>query len=135
MNFPKINLDFLLTDEMIAKASVVFDIEQATLKHLNDMGLLNTEYIRSTIIMRDYEKLTKGLTYLIDGSTTYTFGEIKKSIAAKYNVSEQLVTRIVNYPTQQGLFFCRKCGKIMKPSEYKRTGGICSKCFAKTIVV
>lgn len=135
MNLPKTNLSFLLTDEMIKRASAMFDIEEATLTHLNDMGLLNTEYIRNAIILQDYERLTKGLTYLIDGSASYTFGEVKKSIAAKYNLTEHQITKIVSHPSRQGLFFCTKCGKIMKASEYKRTGGVCPECFVKTIIV
>ena len=50
MNQPKCNLKFLRTDEMIQTAAAIFDLDEATLRKLNDMALLNTEYIRNAII-------------------------------------------------------------------------------------
>ena len=54
MNQPKCNLKFLLTDEMIQRAAAIFDLDEATLRKLHDMALLNTEYIRNAIIHWEY---------------------------------------------------------------------------------
>lgn len=138
MNLPKCNLDFLLTEEMIKKASSIFDIDEATLRRLNDMALLNVEYIRNAIVIWDFERLTKGLTYLADLNQTYTFKDVKLAIAKKYNLSPTLVSRlVVNKATKyrSRLFYCKECGVIMTETECNRTGGICSNCFANNIVV
>ena len=130
MNQPKCNLKFLLTDEMIQRAAAIFDLDEATLRKLNDMALLNTEYIRNAILIRDYEKLTKGLIYLAKDDQTYTFSEIKKAIAKKYHLSVAYVARqVVNKTRNENIFYCKECGTIMKEAEWKRTGGICSDCY------
>ncbi|TGX80493.1 hypothetical protein E5358_12615 [Palleniella muris] len=133
MNLPTCNLKFLLTDEMILRAAAIFDLDEATLRRLNDMALLNTEYIRNAIIIRDYEKLTKGLLYLAQDNKAYTYSEIRQAIAKKYRVTPEQVSRQVSSKTKKGLFYCKECGKIMKEAEWKRTGGVCSSCFVDQI--
>ena len=84
----------ILRDKDIKKASNLLGIDELTLKRLNDQRLLNSEYIRDLIIRSDYEKLVRGLRYLIDQENAYTFPEIKKALTKEYSVSMQTLNNI-----------------------------------------
>lgn len=120
---------------MIQRAAAIFDLDEAILRKLNDMALLNTDYIRNAIIIRDYEKLTKGLLFLAKDNQTYTFSEIKQAIAKKYRITPEFVTRQVSNKTNRDLYYCKECGTLMTEAEWKRTGGICSTCYVSHVEV
>lgn len=73
-------IQHVLRDVDIQKASSLFDIDEATLHRLNDQFLLNVEYIREELIKHDWNKLVKGLKYLVDQNQGYTYPEVSKAV-------------------------------------------------------
>ena len=123
----------ILRDKDIKKASNLLGIDELTLKRLNDQRLLNSEYIRDLIIRSDYEKLVRGLRYLIDQENAYTFPEIKKALTKEYSVSMQTLNNILHGRTNANMHFCKKCGFRISAKTALRTGGLCSACFSDTL--
>ena len=125
---------YKLRDKDIQKASVLFGIDEFVLKNMNDLCLLNAEYIRDRLIRHDYEKLTRGLKYLVDQNGAYTFPEIRAALVKEYNVTQRTLTSILHGKNNGNkMHFCKKCGMRTSKMTYERTGGFCSNCFAETL--
>lgn len=124
---------YKLRDKDIQKASVLFGVDEYALKTLNDLALLNSEYIRDKLIKNDYEKLTRGLKFLIDQNGAYTFPEIREALMKEYGVNSRTLNSILRGKNNSSLHFCKKCGIRVSSMTYKRTGGLCSNCFADTL--
>lgn len=123
----------ILREKDIKKAANLLGIEELMLKRLNDQRLLNSEYIRELLIRTDYEKLTRGLKYLIDQKDAYTFPEIKKALVKEYGVTMNMLNNILHGQKNANMYFCKKCGFRISKKTYARTGGLCSNCFSDTL--
>jgi hypothetical protein len=126
-------INYKLRDKDIQKASALFGIDELIIRRMNDQCLLNAEYIRDLLIKSDYERLTNGLRYLIDQKNAYTFPEIKAALKKEYCISMQTLNSILHGRNNSNLCFCTKCGMRTSSLTYKRTGGLCSNCFAETL--
>jgi len=124
---------FKLRDKDIQKAGKLFGVDEVILKRLSDLNLLNAEFIRDSLIKSDYERLTNGLRYLVDQENAYTFPEIKEALKNEYGLSMQALNQVLHGRQNGNMFFCKKCGIRTSSMTYKRTGGLCSNCFAATL--
>ena len=123
----------ILRDKDIKKAANLFGIDEMTFKRMNDQRLLNSVYIREVLIRSDYEKLTRGLRYLVDQEGSYTFPEIKHALTREYGLSMPALNNILYGKANVNMVFCKKCGFRISNRTAKRTGGLCSACFADTL--
>ncbi len=123
---------FTLRPKDLEKASDMFGIEIATLERLNAQRLLNATYIRNLLIRADYERLTSGLHWLEHQDKTYNFPEVLRALSREYNISQQNLKDIL-HGRNESLLFCNRCGKRIGKSQYNRTKGFCSNCFADTL--
>ncbi len=126
-------IQHVLRDVDIQKASSLFDIDEATLHRLNDQFLLNVEYIREELIKHDWNKLVKGLKYLVDQNQGYTYPEVSKAVCDNYNISRRTLTNILKSNHNRNMVFCKRCGTRISKVLYERTGGLCSNCVAETL--
>lgn len=124
---------YVLREKDIKKASVLFDVEEASLRVLNEKRLLNAEYIRERLIKNDFKKLTNGLELLARVNKTYTYPEAVIAVCNEYNISKKAFYQIYNSKTNSCLIFCQKCGKRINKQQFEKTNGLCEDCFAKTI--
>lgn len=127
-----VNIQYTLRPKDIQKASQIFNIEEAVLKQMNDMMLLNVDYIRSVLIKADFERLTSGMHWLEKNDRHYNYPEVQKALQREYNISAQAIQKII-YGRNTKSVFCKKCGVRVSKSTYLRTGGFCSNCFADTL--
>lgn len=131
MEAPKIK--YILREQDIMKASHIFDVDVMTLRKLNDQRLLNTEFMRDTLVRYDYDKLTRGCKYLVAQNKAYTFPEVMKAIQQEYNISRQTLNSILHGRNNKTMHFCKVCGQRVSGKTYERTGGLCSSCHADTL--
>ena len=126
--------NFTLRDKDILKASQLVGVDEVTIRRLNEQNLLNTDAIRRMLVKYDYSKLVSGLKLIRDESGgRYTYSEILYALQKEYNISMALIKKIVR-STGKRKGFCRVCGKEVEFKTLKRTGGLCSECFAQTII-
>lgn len=126
-------IEHILREQDIRKASVIFDIDEITLRKLNDKALLNAEYIRETLIKYDYNKLIDGLELLATENKAYTYPEATKAVCNEYGISRIVLNKILNSKRNSNMRFCVKCGKRIMKSQNERTNGLCEDCFANSI--
>ncbi len=125
-------VQFTLRPKDLEKASDMFGIEIALLERLNAQRLLNATYIRNLLIRADYERLTSGLHWLEHQDKNYSFPEVLRALSREYNISQQNLKDIL-HGRNESLLFCNRCGKRIGKSQYNRTKGFCSNCFADTL--
>lgn len=125
-------VQFTLRPKDLEKASDMFSIEIALLERLNAQRLLNATYIRNLLIRADYERLTSGLHWLEHQDKNYNFPEVLRALSREYNISQQNLKDIL-HGRNESLLFCNRCGKRIGKSQYNRTKGFCSNCFADTL--
>jgi hypothetical protein len=123
---------YTLRPRDIEKAAELYGIDQAVLTQMNDMCLLDTDYIRSALIRTDFEKLTSGLHWLEHNDKDYAYPEVMTALRRHYGISMKALQKILSSRNQKTLF-CSKCGIRVSASTYERTGGLCPNCFADTI--
>lgn len=123
---------YTLRPKDIEKAAELFGYDQAIFKQFNDQRLLNTQYIRALLIRMDYERLTSGLHWLEEDSKDYAFPEIMRALAHNYGMSIAAIKKTLNGHSES-IFFCTRCGIRISKNIYRRTGGLCSNCYADTI--
>lgn len=124
-----------LRDRDIQKASILLNIPESLLHQLNSQYLLDVPYIINILIHADYANMIRGLKELENGKRVYTFTEVKTAIMREYNVSRQDVEDAIKMPLRRNMEFCRKCGRRIVDDTFKRTGGLCSKCFANGLEI
>lgn len=124
---------YILREKDIKKASVLFDVDEASLRLMNERRLLNTEYIRECLIKNDFKKLTNGLELLASENKTYTYPEAIAAVCNEYGVSRKAFTQLYNNRVNAGMIFCAKCGKRVTKQQFGKTNGLCEECFALTI--
>lgn len=124
---------YILREKDIKKASVLFDVDEASLRLMNERRLLNTEYIRECLIKNDFKKLTNGLELLASENKTYTYPEAIAAVCNEYGVSRKAFTQLYNNRVNAGMVFCTKCGKRVTKQQFEKTNGLCEECFALTI--
>lgn len=120
---------YTLRPKDLKKASELFGIDMATLERLNSQRLLDTTYIRNLLIRADYERLTSGLHWLEHQDKTYNFPEVMRALSREYNISKDNLQRAL-HGRNESIVFCKRCGIRISRQCYKRTGGLCSNCFA-----
>ena len=126
------SVQYTLREKDIEKTAELFGYDQAIIKQLNDQRLLNTVYIRSLLIRMDFERMTSGLHWLEHNDKDYSYPEIMRALAKNYGVSVKAIQQTL-HGHSGAIFFCSKCGIRVPRETYKRTGGLCSQCFADTI--
>lgn len=122
----------ILRDSDVLKASAVLGIEYSVLAQLNDRALLNTEYIRETLIREDFRKLTSGLRYLVERNNAYSYPEVTDAVCKHWDITKRQLRDIVKKKNVQ-MAFCPNCGKRVEPIASKRTGGLCADCFTESL--
>ena len=127
------NIQHVLRDCDIEKATVVFGVDEESLRRMNDQHLLNAEFIRDNLIMYDWKQMTKGLKALHVLKKGYTFPEVGDALCKHYNISKQHLNLLLNGGLGKNFIFCRRCGLRISRQTNDRTGGLCSHCFADTI--
>lgn len=125
-------VQYILRPKDLKKASDMFGFEIATLERLNTQRLLNATYIRNLLIRADYERLTSGLHWLEHQDKNYKFPEVMRALQREYNISKQNLLGVL-HGRNESLYFCNRCGVRITKACYKRTGGLCSNCFADTM--
>lgn len=123
------SVQFTLRPKDLEKASNIFGIDIALLERLNAQRLLNTTYIRSILIRADYERLTSGLHWLEHQDKNYNFPEVLRAIGHEYNISPKNLKTIL-HGRNESILFCARCGVRIPKATHKRTGGLCSNCYA-----
>ena len=108
----------ILRDKDIQKASKLLGVDEATLKRMNDLRLLNTDYIRGLLIKNDYE---------------YSYPEIMAALRKEYLVKTDELNAIINGRINNGMYFCRRCGLRITKAAFDRTNGLCPDCFSETL--
>lgn len=126
------SVQYTLRPKDIEKAADMFGYDQAIFKQFNDQRLLNTVYIRALLIRMDFERMTSGLHWLEHDDKNYSYPEIMKALAKNYGVDVKVIQRTL-HGHSSAILFCSKCGIKVSHNTYKRTGGLCSSCFADTI--
>lgn len=126
------SVQYTLRPKDIEKAAELFGYDQAIFKQFNDQRLLNTVYIRALLIRMDFERMASGLHWLEHHDKNYSYPEIMKALAKNYGVSMKVIKQTVNGHSST-IHFCSKCGIRVTGDVYRRTGGLCSSCFAETI--
>lgn len=124
---------YVLREKDIKKASVLFGIDEISLRTLNEKRLLNAEYIRECLIKNDFKKLTSGLELLAKDSKTYAYPEAIAAVCNEYGIAKSEFPKIYNSRINKHMLFCTKCGKRVTKVEYDKTNGLCGDCFALTI--
>lgn len=122
-----------LTDEQLERFSDLFGISLVSVMALNNLGCLNVEYIRETLIREDFEKLRSGLRYMETEQKAYSYKELKIALAKIYNTTPAEVDAIIKNRKNSSLHFCKKCGQRTPITTLQRTGGLCSNCMADTL--
>jgi hypothetical protein len=126
------SVQYTLRPKDIEKAAELFGYDQAIFKQFNDQRLLNTVYIRSLLIRMDFERMTSGLHWLEHTEKDYSYPEIMRALAKNYGVTVKVIQQTL-HGHSGSIYFCSKCGIRVPRETYKRTGGLCSQCFADTI--
>lgn len=132
MEAPKIN--YVLRERDILKASKIFGVEAAQIRVMNDLRLLNVEYMRDVLVRYDYESLTNGArSFLMESNRAYTFPEVRAAIQSEYGISAQTLNSILHGTNNKSMYFCKMCGKRITRKQYEATNGLCLTCSADTI--
>ena len=132
MEAPKIK--HVLRDKDILKASNIFGLDEVELRKMNDLRLLNTEYLRDVLIRYDYESLTNGArTFLMERNSAYTFPEVRQAIMSEYGISAQTLNAVLKGTNNKSMYFCKMCGNRITKRQYDTTHGLCVSCAADTI--
>lgn len=126
------SVQYTLRQKDIEKAADMFGYDQAIFKQFNDQRLLNVEYIRALLIRMDFERLTSGLHWLEHNDKKYAYPEVMKALARNYGVTVKVIQQTLS-GKNEAIMFCSKCGIRINRQVSKRTGGLCSNCFADTI--
>jgi len=126
------SVQYTLRQKDIEKAAELFGYDQAIFKQFNDQRLLNVEYIRALLIRMDFERLTSGLHWLEHNDTKYAYPEVMKALARNYGVTVKVIQQTL-HGKNEAIVFCSKCGIRISRQVAKRTGGLCSNCYADTI--
>jgi hypothetical protein len=127
-------LQFLLREKDIIKISDIYGLDTSQVRRMNELQLLNTQYIRDVLVKYDWDKLTKGLKYLVANNKSYTFKELKLALEEDYKITPQCLNAIIgNKSRTERVYFCRRCGKRISSKIYNSTGGLCFGCHAKTL--
>lgn len=127
-------VQFTLRPKDLQKASELFGIELAMLERLNAQRLLNATYIRNLLIRADYERLTSGLHWLENKEKKYKFPEVMRALRLEYNISASNLKSIL-HGRNEAIIFCNRCGIRIHKTTYNRTNGLCSNCYADTLVL
>lgn len=123
----------ILRDEDLDKVCDLFGFTNLDfLKELNSLRLLNAEYIRQLLIRADYERLTSGVHVLEHLDKKYKFPEVRRALQNTYHISAQALREAL-HGRNESMFFCTKCGDRISRATQKRTGGLCSNCFADSL--
>ncbi len=122
-------VQYTLRPKDLEKSSELFNIDLAILERLNSQRLLNTTYIRNILIRADYERLTSGLHWLEHQDKKYNFPEVMRALQHEYNISKSNLTKIL-HGRNESILFCSRCGIRISMACHKRTGGLCSNCYA-----
>lgn len=127
------NVMYTLRPKDMQKASEMFGLDMALLERMNAQRLLNATYIRYLLIRADYERLTSGLHWLEhDDKRKYQFPEVQRALRREYNLSSDALQRILR-GRNEAMIFCSKCGVRISKGTSRRTGGLCSNCYADTL--
>lgn len=122
-----------LTDQQLERFSDLFGISLVSVMALNNLGCLNVEYIRETLIREDFEKLRSGLRYMESEQRAYSYKEVKIALAKVYNTTPAEIDAIIKNRKNSSLHFCKRCGQRTPMQTLQRTGGLCSNCMADTL--
>lgn len=125
-------VQFTLRKKDLVKASDMFGIDLALLERLNSQRLLDATYIRNLLIRADYERLTSGLHWLEHQDKKYNFPEVMRALQKEYNVSKANLKTVL-HGRNESIMFCSRCGIRISRSQFNRTGGMCSNCYADTL--
>ncbi len=126
------SVQYTLREKDIEKAAELFGYDQAIFKQFNDQRLLNTVYIRALLIRMDFERMTSGLHWLEHNDKKYNYPEIMRALAKNYGVTVKAIQQTL-HGHSNAFLFCSKCGIRVTRDTYRRTGGLCSGCFADTL--
>lgn len=127
-------IQYTLREKDMQKASIVIGIDEATLRRLNDQGLINTNIIRKMLIKYDYERLVAGLKILREDNKAYTYKELLFALQKEYDLGPTQLLRILRKKGGYKECYCKICGKRVPPSTYKRTRGFCSECYSEELL-
>lgn len=125
----------VLRPKDIQKASKLFGVDEGTLNRMNELYLLDTDYIRSKLIKSDYDYLIRGVKYLTaeEKGGDYQPPEIMAALKKEYGIKAPELNAILHERRNTSMYFCRRCGIRISKNEFNRTEGLCSQCFADTI--
>lgn len=124
----------ILRDKDIQKASKLFGIDEQTLNKMNELYLLDTDYIRAKLIKNDYDYLVRGLKYLTEEQKgKYQFPEVMAALRKEYGIHTDELNAIIHEKRNAGMYFCKRCGIRITRTIYKRTDGLCIQCFSDTL--
>lgn len=126
-------ITYILREKDIKKASVLFNIDEASLRVMNERRILNAEYIRECLIKNDFKKLTNGLELLASENKTYAYPEAIMAVCNEYGISRKAFSKLYNNRVNAGMIFCNRCGKRVSRQQFEKTNGLCEECFALTI--
>src|SRR5574344_1790837 len=105
------------------------------IKKMNDLRLLNVDYIREILIRYDWTKLTKGLNTLIGGRKVYRFPEVMLALQREYRVTKTELQNILFGKSEGNECFCKSCGVRISKAIYDINDGLCTDCYAEKITI
>ena len=126
---------YILRDKDIRLASKVFDIDEFSLRKLNDQRLLNVLYIRDMLVRYHYDRLTQGLSFKADKDKVYTKRQICRALMKEFKLSSKALDSILNGTNNKTMYFCNCCGMRITIYEHKKNGGLCSDCRGDMITI
>lgn len=126
-------IQYKLTGEQLENFCDLAGVNIVTVNALNDLGCLNTNFIREILIREQYDNLCHGLRNIESTYKSYSYPEIKLALSRVWRLPPKTIDEILRNRKNSHLLFCKRCGKRITPSEAKRTGGLCKFCMAEKL--
>lgn len=108
------------------KIADVCEIPVEYVHKLRDKELLDEKKVRDKLIKNDFYALLK--------SGKLTEKQILDTLAFTYGMKEASILRIVKLKYRR-IYYCKRCGKVITSTDYRRNDGMCGYCLSQQIII